>query len=63
MIHFTSTGYLHLKTPERSLMVPLENVEKTRDELAQKMARLHSQLAMLDAYLKGESTSDPEALR
>ena len=63
MLHFTSDGYLHLKTPEKSLMVPKADVQKTRDELAQRAARLNSQIALLDAYLKGESTSNPDALR
>lgn len=44
-------------------MVPIDNVQKTRDEIEQRMLRLKSQVGILDAYLKGETTSHPDALR
>jgi hypothetical protein len=61
--HFSSNGYLHIKTPARNLMFPLEGIDKTKAELQRRIDRLQAQIDTLNLYLEGKTVSDPDALR
>ena len=61
--HFSTGGYLHIKTPKRSLMVPLHDIDKTKAELQRRIDRLQVQIDTLNLYMEGKTVSDPDALR
>lgn len=61
--HYPCGGYLHIKTPERSLVVPLHDIDKTKDGLQQRIDRLRGQIDVLNLYLEGKTVLDPDALR
>lgn len=66
MTHFTSSGYLHIKSASQNLAIRGTDdmdVAKQHAEWRAEIARLQKRCELLRAYLAGETRQDPDALR